>query len=52
MDTMGNLREALDARSSGRQLEVEGQDAVQNLSAVDHTGRTGRPRYTIRGHSI
>ncbi|KAL9978173.1 hypothetical protein ACROYT_G015664 [Oculina patagonica] len=52
MDTMGNLREALDARSFRGQFEVEGQDAVQNLSAVDHTGRTGRPRYLITDTQI
>lgn len=34
MDTMGNLQEALDTRMFRRQFEVEGQDAVQNLSAA------------------
>ncbi|KAL9987204.1 hypothetical protein ACROYT_G001472 [Oculina patagonica] len=52
MDTMGNLREVLDTRSFRGQFEVEGQDAVQNLSAVDHTGRTGRPRYLITDTQI
>lgn len=52
MDTMGNLREALDARSFRRHFEIEGQATVQNLSAVEHTGRTGRPRYMITDTQI
>lgn len=47
MDTMGNLREALDARSFRSQFEDEGQDAFQNPCTVENTGRTGRPRYII-----
>ena len=50
MDTMGNLREALDARSFRRQFEVKGQDAVQNLSTVDHSGRPKTKYRGRRGH--
>ena len=52
MYTMGNLRETLDARSFSRQFEIEGQATVQNLSAVEHTGRTGRPRHMITDTQI
>ena len=45
---MGNLREALDARSLRADFEIDGQNSSPSLStSVDCTERMRRPRYII-----
>ena len=46
LDTMGNLREALDARSLRGDFQIDRQDTPPSLSSVDRTGM-GRPRLII-----
>ena len=46
--TMGNVREALDARSHPADFKIDRQNSSPSLStSVDRTGRMGRPRYII-----
>lgn len=48
ISTMGNLREALNARSLHADFEIDGQNSSPGLStSVDRTGRMGRPRYIV-----
>ena len=46
--TMGNLREALDARGLDADCEIDGQNSSPSLStSLDRTGRMRRARYII-----
>ena len=47
-----DLREVLDSRTFRREFEVDGQECPQTLRTTDHTGASGRPRYTITESQI
>ena len=46
LDALGNLREALDARSLHGDFQIDRQDTPSSLSSVDRT-EMGRPRLII-----
>ena len=46
LETMGNLREVLDARSLRGDFQIDRQDTPSSLTSVDQTGM-GRPRCII-----
>ena len=47
-----DLREVLDSRTFRREFEADGQECPQTLRTTDHTGASGRPRYTITESQI